>query len=318
MTRLLLAGLVLSSLAACSSAPKKDLTVIAHRGASGHLPEHTLAGAALAHAAGADFIEADLVMTRDDRLIVLHDLHLDTTTDVARVFPARRRADGRYYAIDFDLAEIRRLRAVERFDPATGRRVFPDRYPGDAGGFAVPSFDEFVTLVRSLNRTRGTATGIYPEIKKPEFHEKEGKDITRAVIEAVRRHGYEDEPGRIYLQCFFPGALKRLKTEFRTRIPLVQLLGENAWGESSADYDAMRTDAGLDEIATYARGLGPNLGQLRADGTLVKRARARGLVVHPYTHRADQRPAGVPNAALIWWIKGTGADGIFTDFPEQF
>ena len=309
---------VLLLLAGCTTAPKSHFTRIAHRGASGHVPEHTLVGAAMAHTFGVDYIEADLVLTKDDRLIVMHDLELDTTTDVAKIFPGRKRADGRYYAIDFTLDEIKRLRAVERFDPQTGKRIFPDRFPDDARGFSVPSFDEFVTLVKSLNRTRGMKTGIYPEIKKPEFHQREGKDITKAVIEAVRKHGYEEKPSEIYIQCFEPSALKRLRNEFQTKIPLVQLLGENSWKESSADYDAMKTDAGLKAIAEYAQGFGPSLGTLRTNPTLFPRAKAAGLVVHPFTHRADQRPFGFTNEAYLRMIRESGADGVFSDFAEMF
>lgn len=282
------------------------------------MPEHTLVGAAMAHAWGVDFIEADLVMTKDHHLIVMHDPEIDTTTDVAKVFPSRKRADGRYYAIDFTLDEIKRLRAQERFDPKTGKRIFADRYPDQAQGFSVPTFAEFVALVQSLNRSRQTNVGIYPEIKRPEFHQKEGRDITRAVIEAVRQYGYEEKTSEIFIQCFEPNALKRLKTEFKTKIPLVQLVGENSWNESSADYDAMKTDDGLKAVAAYAQGFGPNLGVLRTHPTLIARAQAAGLLVHPYTHRADQRPFGFTNEAYIRMIRESGADGIFTDFPEMF
>lgn len=316
--KLIIGLLIVVLIAGCSTTSQKSLTRIAHRGASGHVPEHTLVGAAMAHAWNVDFIEADLVMTKDNHLIVRHDLELDTTTDVAKVFPSRKRADGRYYAIDFTVDEIKRLRAMERFDPKTGKRVFPERFADDARGFTVPTFEEFVTLVQSLNRARKMKTGIYPEIKKPEFHQKEGKDIVRAVIEAVRRHGYEERPTEIYLQSFEPGALKRLKSEFKTQIPLVQLLGENSWKESSADYDAMKTDEGLKAIAEYAKGFGPNLGTLRTNPTLFARAKAAGLVVHPYTHRADQRPLGFTNEAYIRMIRESGADGIFSDFAELF
>ncbi|MDB6140762.1 MAG: glycerophosphoryl diester phosphodiesterase, partial [Verrucomicrobiaceae bacterium] len=103
--------------------------VIAHRGASGYLPEHTLPGKALAHAMGADCLEQDIVLSKDDVPIVMHDINLDTVTDVAKHFPDRKRDDGRYYALDFTLAEIKQLEACERFNPKTGKAVYPNRFP---------------------------------------------------------------------------------------------------------------------------------------------------------------------------------------------
>lgn len=309
------AAILFSAVLSWGASPK--LVVIAHRGASGYLPEHTLAGAALAHAMNADFIEADLVLTKDAQLIVLHDIYLDTTTNVAEVFPTRKRKDGRYYAIDFTLAEVKQLQAVERFNPKTGKAIFADRYPSGATGFTVPSFNEFVTLVKSLNKSRDRDAGLYPEIKDPLFHEKEGQDITKLAIEAIRKQGYE-ETGRIYIQCFSPTSLKRLKSEFKTKIPLVQLIGENSWGKDSLDFGKMRTEKGLKEIATYANGIGPTLRQVQLNKSLLKWAHAEKLFVHAYTHRADQRPAGLSNDDNIKAIRSLGIDGIFTDFSDQF
>ncbi len=303
MIILILSGLISSAF---------SFTVIAHRGASGHLPEHTLAAAALAHGLGADYIEADLVMTKDDHLVVLHDTHLDTTTDVAALFPGRQRADGRFYAVDFTLTEIKRLQARERFNPVGGLRVFASRFSAGESGLQVPTFDEFVTLVKSLNRTRNKDVGIYVEIKKPEFHQREGKDITRAVHAAMKDHGYEKE-GKAYLQCFWPESLRRLKSEFKTRIPLVQLIAEDAWKESSVAYGPMLSAKGIQEIASYAQGIGPRIEHLLADPKLAGRAKAAGLLIHPYTHRRDV--TGTPTPARV---RALGVDGVFTDFVDDF
>ena len=115
-------------LAGVAHAAETRPLVIAHRGASGYLPEHTLAAKAMAHGQGADFIEQDLVLTKDNVPVVLHDVHIDTVTDVAKVFPERKRADGRFYALDFTVAELKRLRLSERFNAKTGARVFPGRF----------------------------------------------------------------------------------------------------------------------------------------------------------------------------------------------
>ena len=132
--------------------------VIAHRGASGYLPEHTLTAKAVAHAMGANYIEQDVVLSRDGTPIVLHDIHLDSTTDVARRFPGRSRADGRYYAIDFDLQEILQLRVHERtrLEPArAGQAVFPERFPAEPALFRVPTLFEEITMLDGLDSSRG-------------------------------------------------------------------------------------------------------------------------------------------------------------------
>jgi len=140
--------------APASTETTKEFIVIAHRGASGYLPEHTLEGAAAAHAMGADYVEQDVLLTRDDRLIVLHDLYLDAVTDVAERFPDRRRADGRHYAIDFSLEEIRSLRAHERTGP-DGAPALPGRFPPDSPIFRVPTLEGAVELKIPPNSSGG-------------------------------------------------------------------------------------------------------------------------------------------------------------------
>ena len=147
------------------SQPAKKL-VIAHRGASGYLPEHTIAAKAMAYAQGADYIEQDLVMTKDDHLVVLHDRHLDTVTDVASVFPGRERNDGRFYVIDFTLDEIRQLAVSERFELEDGVTipVFEDRFPLWKSSFRVHTFSEEIELIQGLNQSTGKNVGLYPEM----------------------------------------------------------------------------------------------------------------------------------------------------------
>lgn len=300
--------------------------VIAHRGASGYLPEHSLVGTAMAYSWGVDYIEPDLVLTKDDEIIVLHDIHLDTTTDVAKKFPKRKRKDGRYYAIDFTLKEIKTLQLHERRNLLTKKAVFPKRYPVKVGGLRVPTFNEQLQLIQGLDKSRGQVMGIYPEIKHPEFHEAEGKDITKIVWDVLSRFGYTKKGAKIFIQCFSDKPLKRLKKEFQCQVPLVQLIGSNLWKESSTDYKAMRTDKGLEAISKYADGVGLWMGHCASekDGSvqssgLVERAQKAGLKVHVYTARADSLPAGVKSfrllmAALVYRLK---VDGIFTDHGDQ-
>ena len=301
--------------------------IIAHRGASAYLPEHTLPAKALAHAMGADFIEQDVVLSRDGVPVVLHDIHLEATTDVAERFPDRRRDDGHYYAIDFSLAEIRSLRARERRG-SDGQPVFAGRFPDNTGSFSVPTLAEEIALIDGLNRSRGVEIGLYIEMKNTAFHWQEGQDLPAAVLQILRDTGWDQRREHVFLQSFEPMALRHLRDELATELPLIQLIGDNAWvPDGSVDFDHLRTDAGLDEIASYADGIGPWLMQLytgpSAEGRpqltdLAERAHARGLLVHPYTFRADRLPPGIADFASLHrlFFADLGVDGVFTDFPD--
>jgi len=297
-----------------------DRIVIAHRGASGYLPEHTLPAKALAHAMGADYLEQDLVLTRDDVPIVLHDIHLDTVTDVAERFPARRRADGRFYAIDFDLEEIRQLQVSERFDPVTRQPVFAERFPVRTGSFRIPTLEEELALIQGLNQSRGMQTGIYPEIKQPAFHRQEGKEISPIVIAMLARHGYQTGDDHCFLQCFDSGELQRIRSGLSCRLRMIQLL-ETADLESDLP-DAARLRARLAGIADYAQGIGPSLQlvfpqAVRETSPLVEAAHAAGLVVHPWTYRRDALPAGWGSFEDLHLASfRAGVDGLFSDFPD--
>lgn len=303
--------------------------VIAHRGASGYLPEHTLAAKAMAHAMGADFLEQDVVLTRDGVPIILHDIHLQTTTDVAERFPGRAREDGQFYAIDFSLAEIRRLRAFERRSADGESTVFPDRFPMGPGLFTVPTLAEEIALIAGLDRSRGRRTGLYIELKAPRFHRRQGQDIARAVLQVLEETGYSERRDQVFLQCFDDATLRYLRHELVTPLPLIQLIADGSWGEDSeVDYDFLQTPVGLDSVARYADGIGPWLMQIYRGKTpqgepqftrLVAEAHARGLQVHPYTFRSDQLPEGVDDfeELLHLFIDRQGVDGLFTDFPDR-
>jgi glycerophosphoryl diester phosphodiesterase len=313
-----------ANIAAMAASPK---LIIAHRGASGYLPEHTLAAKALAHAMGAHFLEQDVVLSRDDVAIVLHDVCLDTVTDVATRFPDRRRADGRCYAIDFTLAELKQLRVTERFNPKTGQPVFKDRFPLWQGSFEIPTLEEELQFIRGLNRSTGRAAGIYPEIKAPAWHRAQGKDISAVVLPLLARHGYRTKTDRCYLQCFDFAELKRIRRDLGYRGRLVQLLGEGRDEESGTDYDFLRSGPGLEQLARVADGIGPSLNQVvtaRADGSLqvtalAKQAHALKLEVHPYTVRADALPRQVSSLDTLLRALFVDAevDGVFMDHPDR-
>lgn len=303
--------------------------VIAHRGASGYLPEHTLASKAAAHAMAADYIEQDVVLTADGIPIVLHDVYLDATTDVASRFPGRARDDGRYYALDFHLAEIRQLYAHERRGHGDQQAaVYPARFPADLRLFRVATLAEELDLISGMDRSRGRTTGIYLEFKAPNWHRAQGRDLVAAVMAVLEDKGYANRPGQVFLQCFDDATLRYLRHRLQTPLPLIQLIAENSWGEDSAvDYDFLQTAAGLDAIANYADGIGPWLehiyrgrdsnGEVQLS-QLAAEARERCLLVHPYTFRRDELPAGIASfeQLLDIFVAQAGVDGLFTDFPD--
>ncbi|MFQ6005989.1 MAG: glycerophosphodiester phosphodiesterase, partial [Woeseia sp.] len=236
--------------------------IIAHRGASGYLPEHTLEAKALAYGMGADYLEQDVVASRDDELVVLHDIYLDRVTDVAERFPDRHRADGRFYARDFDLVELKSLRVWERLNKAGDDVEFPNRFPAGSGSFKMVSLEEELEFVTGLNASSGREVGIYPEIKRPAWHKADGVDLSPRLLDILDRFGYGQAVDPAFVQCFDAREVERLRNELGCRLRLIQLIGENDWFESDTDYDQLRTKEGLARVAKTADGIGPGLWQL--------------------------------------------------------
>jgi len=301
--------------------------IIAHRGASGYLPEHTLPGKALAHAMGADYLEQDLVLSKDGVPIVLHDIYLDTVTDVAKRFPDRKRADGRYYALDFTVAELKQLQVTERFDRRTGKAIFPNRFPLWQASFQLATFEEELQFIQGLNKSTGREAGIYPEIKAPAWHRKQGMDISRIVLEVLERYGYRTKTDKVFLQCFDYQEVKRVRNELRYRGRLIQLLAEPISSEPGTDFAFLTSRAGLEELAKVADGIGPSLSQVVRSKSgehfnvtdLVKTAHEFKLLVHPYTIRTDALPSGVKSGDELFraCLVEAGADGVFTDQTDR-
>lgn len=301
--------------------------VIAHRGASADLPEHTLASKALAFGLGADFLEQDLVASRDDQLIVLHDVHLERVSNVVERFPDRARPDGRWYARDFDLAELRTLSLWERMTPERDGCVYPQRYPGRRGSFGIATLSEELEMVASLNRTTGRKVGVYPELKRPAWHHAEGVDLAALALAELERLGLTQRTDPVYLQCFDPAECERVRNVMGSELRLVQLLAANDWQEAEVDYDRLRTDDGLRQIASYADAIGvwlQHLFEIDSAGDpvssgLAERAHDHGLAVHAFTFRADELPRGFASYEhlLGWFIATLGIDGLFTDFTGR-
>lgn len=291
--------------------------VIAHRGASGYLPEHTLPATAMAFAQGADYLEADIVLTQEGVPIVLHDLFLELTSNVAELFPKRARADGHFYALDFKIREIKQLNVHERISLEDFSRIYPARFPLNKSKFEIPTLSEWLELVVGLNQSTGEKRGIYPELKAPLFHEKAGYPLSKIVLELLEQYDYKNQSDNVYLQCFDPTYLKQCRQALKSKLPMIQLIAQNAWQEASVDFDTFLTEPGLQEIATYAEGIG--LWYPQATEKLIEMAHHQNLLVHLYTLRADDLPQGFSTfeALLENAFFKLNADGVFTDFPDK-
>jgi glycerophosphoryl diester phosphodiesterase len=317
--------------------------IIAHRGASGYLPEHTLAAYAVAILQGADYVEPDLVMTRDGQLIARHDNELGLTTDVAQrpEFASRKRTqsiDGQsqtgWFSEDFTLAEIKTLRAIERI---------PQLRPGNQrldGAFEVPTLQEIIELVQAMQASEGRIIGLYPETKHPTHFQQIGLAMEKPLVRTLHRNGYLTPNAPVYIQSFEVDNLKTLKR--LTKLRLVQLFGSGQPYDQQASgsqltYAQMASPQGLKAIARYAHGVGPEKsyiiprdsnGRLGEPTRFVADAHAAGLKVHPYTFRAENAflPTDLRSSAdpaergdlpeEISVYLDVGIDGLFIDQPD--
>jgi len=326
---------------ACGAAPvhKGGMNrpiVIAHRGASGLRPEHTLASYDLAIDAGADFIEPDLVPTKDGHLVARHENNIADTTDVAAhpEYASRRTTktiDGAkttgWFTEDFTLAELKTLRAKERLPQLRSANTAYD------GQFAVPTLEEIIALAKRRSAETGRTIGIYPETKHPTYFASIGLPLEERLLAALRAAGWDRADAPVFIQSFEVANLKALHG--RTKVRLIQLMDERgAPADGAAEsYAVMATPPGLREIAAYAFGIGPNKSMVRAGDavptSLVADAHAAGLAVHPWTFRAenfflppslrtgiDPRAHGQLGEEIARHLE-LGVDGFFTDFPHD-
>jgi glycerophosphoryl diester phosphodiesterase len=274
---------------------------------------------------GADYLEQDVVATRDDELIVLHDIHLDRVSNVAQLFPDRKREDGRYFARDFTLSEIRSLHVHERTD-GQGQPVYSSRFQSSDEEFRIHTFAEELAFIAELQNSVGRPVGIYPEIKRPEWHREEGVEITPLFLNELLKFGYDAHSDPVYVQCFDDQELIQIRDVHNCNLKLIQLIGENDWGEAKTDYDDLRSARGLKRLSDTVDGIGPwvnRLYQQRSGGRiedsgLVSRAHSEGLAVHPYTFRRDDLPPGFASfpELLRFVVDELSVDGLFTDFPD--
>ncbi len=326
-------------------AAKGEPIVIGHRGASGYRPEHTLAAYELAARMGADYVEPDLVSTKDGVLVARHENEISTTTDVADhpEFASRRRTksiDGTpvtgWFTEDFTLRELKTLRAKERLPALRQRNTIYD------GRYHVPTFKEIIKLTRRLSRELEREIGLYPETKHPTYFRSIGLPLERPLVRILRDYGLDRRRSKVFVQSFETGNLKALDRQIET--PLVQLLGAKAGQPfdlvGSGDgrtYADLATSAGLRDIARYADGVGPSkdyivprdpAGNSLAPTSFVRDAHRAKLLVHPYTFRAENSflplelrrgsdPAQYGDLfSEIGQFFDLGVDGVFTDNPD--
>jgi len=287
--------------------------VIAHRGASAYLPPHTLEGYELAIEQEADFIEPDLVLTRDDVLVCRHDLYLSTTTDVADhpEFADRETKKGDrtdWWVEDFTLAEIKTLRA--RQDNDRRSREHDDEY-------LVPTFEEVIALARRASEETGRAIGIYPEPKRAAEFAAMGKDIGAALLSALEEAGWTGPDAPVIIQSFEPPVLEMLNA--RIDVPLMQLTAARPADDPIASGESA---IALETMPAYADGVGPGRNLIVGDdGTVtdfIERAHALGLFVHVWTMTGDEdSPDGLSPDDEIRRMYELGVDGVFADDPAQ-
>ncbi|MFM7379421.1 MAG: glycerophosphodiester phosphodiesterase [Erythrobacter sp.] len=319
------------------AAQERDMLIIAHRGASGERPEHTLAAYERAIDQGADFIEPDLVVTKDLVLVARHENELSGTTDVAArpEFEDRRRTktiEGLqltgWFAEDFTLAELRTLRVRER---VPGIRPANARFDGL---YQIPTFEEIVKLARAKGAEAGRTIGLYPELKHPTvLLEQEGIDSVDLLARDLKRLGLDKADAPVFVQVFEVRPLQRLDKLVETRLVLLISSEGGPYDEQGLRWADMMTPSGLAEVATYADGIGPWLGHVvTPEGTstaLVADAHRAGLTVHPWTLRKENgflpealRTPGEAAAEGDWRTLfraaiASGADGFFTDNVKE-
>ncbi len=293
----------------------KAPVIIAHRGASGYLPEHTLAAYALAIEMGADFIEPDLVITKDGHLVARHENYLSTSTDIADhpEFAGRRRENPAFsrtdwWVEDFTLVEIKTLHA---------RQAFPGRSAKNDGLHEIPTFEEILWLA-SESSTPARRIGVYPETKNPGYFRDLELDFQLPLLMALEANGYLGAGKPVFIQSFEPWMLRELRKKTDTR--LVMLVYSRAVDEPGAP--TSEPNVALEEIAAYADAVGPYK-RLLIDGEgrdtgFITRAHELGLLVHPWTFRSDalEAPFTNPEAEYAAYF-ALGVDGLFSDFTDQ-
>ena len=311
----------------------RKVLVIGHRGASGYRPEHTLASYELAIDMGADFIETDLVSSKDGVLIARHENEISETTNVKEKFWLRKATkcvDGEskegWFTEDFTLKELKTLKAKERL----GRRNhFYD------GKFDIPTFSEILDLVRRKEKETGRTIGVYPETKHPTYFDQLGLPLEERLVDELKKHGYNKREDAVFIQSFEPRSLRKIRDI--APFKLIQLIDNHntqpydfvTEGDTRTFKDLVSSYEGLNEIKTYADGIGPNKSYITEDlqkdsgysatrSKFVDLAHSAGLLVHAWTFRIDELPERYQGNPIKEYLEyqRLKVDGFFSDFPD--
>ena len=305
----------------------KKPILISHRGACGYLPEHTIGSKIMAYTQGANYLEQDIALSKDNIPIVIHDSHLNSLTNVNEVFPEKKRKDGRHYVYDFTADELEKLDFHERGNLKENKAKYPERFPIDSKlKFKLHTLSDELELIQGLNKSTGKDVGIYCELKDPWEYKDGGKKLADIVIKTINEYGYTTHDSNCYIQSFDPDILKYVRYNLNSELKIIQLINVKPPTPEPV-YNHMLTKQGLTEIAEYADGIGLNMSKLFTNfnkstdlqpNNIVKWAHECGLEVHAYTLRIDSLPNGMTHDDVCDALfKKAKVDGFFTDFPDK-
>ena len=312
-----------------------NAVVIAHRGDSGKYPENTLEAFNSAKYY-ADYLEQDLQMTKDNKLVVFHDTVLDNVTDVKQIFPRERaRKDGKYYVVDFTMDELKTLKVTNRYFILWKFKFeqFKNRDYSTDNMAKIASFEEVLDLVQDYNRRNNRKLGIYPELKDVWFYKSEGKDTTAALFDILKKYSYDNKQDEVLIQSYDSTELQRVKNEMNPQYgvdyKLVQLIPKRKSGDIKVfqngkykkyNYKYFYTKNGLDEIRKYADAIGPDKSLIygnKEKEEYYRYAKKIGFSVHAYTFNTEKvgKGFGSYQEEVKYYRDVLKVDGYFTDYP---
>ncbi|CAF0759780.1 unnamed protein product [Adineta ricciae] len=298
--------------------------VIGHRG-SAYLPELTLETQSMGHALHSDMIEIDVCLSRDNQLLVVHDLYLNAVSNVGNLYPNRNRSDGYHYVIDFDLAELRRLTIHERTIPFTNTQVYPSRFPSSSSiPFSLSTLNETLELLLGLRRSTNQQYQLLIEIKNPEYHSQYNRSISEILLSTLAAYNLTELTDPIVIQTFHIEELIHIRKNHGSRLRLVALLTWNWLNESSSDYDFYRSEQGLQNLSWIVQGIAPNMellvnfdsnGSIIDMTNLTSLAHKYQLAVYPWTFRYDTYKGNFKEL-IDFFHRKVQVDGFITSQPD--
>lgn len=299
--------------------PAVAFDIIAHRGLPKYEAEHTEASLKAALLLEPSYVEPDVMLSKDNQFIVHHNLTLNATTNVKDIFPDKDREDGGYYVVDFTLAELERLNFYKPINEKTGKPAIAGRERNLKKPQKVLTLDRFLNIVTDFNKARRKPIGVYPELKDPEFHIKQGyKSIILDFAEKLNTYKISQPKTDIIAQCFHYATSKKLRKLVNKDIKVVQLFAPNSWKISSTDYAALRSEKNLPDLTKSVNGVGLWINEFLSPNkdltNWLSKLKNSNLLIHVYTVRNDRLPKGFNSELqLIEYLSKYDIDGFFTD-----